>query len=276
MAYKTILLCLNEIPRLPQLISVARELGAKFNAHISGLYVIPGVQVYPGGGYGTVPTVFDATRIYFENQLPKVREEFEAAMKKDKLSFDLHIVDSTNPNIVTDVIDNAYDSDLIVISNVDRDNTSGVESDFAERFVLAAGRPVMVLPSKGNVKLKLDQIMVGWNQSRESSRAIFDALPLLKQSKMTRIVTADVAPRGSLPAAGIAEALDRHKIKTEVTNVSSDGMTVGETLLRAANDYGADILVLGAYGHSRFSEMVFGGVTRHVLRHLDRVVLMSH
>jgi nucleotide-binding universal stress UspA family protein len=276
MAYKTILLCLNEIARLPQLISVARELGIKFGAHIAGLYIIPGVQVYADGGYGTAPIVSDAMRNFYQENLPKVREEFETAMKKDKLSFDLHVVESSIPNILTDAVDNAYDADLIVISNTERDSAFGVESDFAERFVLAAGRPVMILPYKGDVKLKTDQIMIGWNQSRESSRAVFDALPFLKQSKKARIVSVDVAPRGNLPAAGIAETLDRHKVKAEVTDVSSDGMTTGETLLRAAKDYGADILVLGAYGHSRFSELVFGGVTRHVLRNLDRVALMSH
>jgi nucleotide-binding universal stress UspA family protein len=274
MAYKTILVCLNEIGRLPQLISVARELGVKFNAHIAGLYIIPGVQIY-GDGYSG-PIVNDFTRSHFEKQLPKVREEFETAMKKDKLSFDLHVVDSSVSNTLGDAVDNAYDADLVVISNTDRNSASGVESDFTERFVLAAGRPVLILPYKGEVKLKMDQIMIGWIQSRESSRAVFDALPFLKQSKKTRIVSVDVAPRGNLPAAGIAETLDRHKIKTEVINVTSDGMTTGETLLRAANDYGADILVLGAYGHSRFSEMVFGGVTRHVLRNLNRIVLMSH
>ncbi len=118
--------------------------------------------------------------------------------------------------------------------------------------------------------------MVGWNESRESSRAVFDALPLLQKAKLTRLVTVDVPTGGNLPAAGIAETLDRHGVKTEITDVASDGMSVGETLLRAANDHGADLIVLGAYGHSRFSEMVFGGATRHILRNLDRPVLMSH
>ncbi len=276
MTYKTVLICLNEIARLPQLISVARELGVKFGAHIAGLYIVPGVQVYPDGGYSMAPIVSDVTRKFYQENLAKVRDDFESAMKKDKLSFDLHVVDSSSPTILTDTVENAYDVDLIVISNTERDNAYGVESDFAERFVIAAGRPVMILPYKGDVKLKTDQMMIGWNESRESSRAVFDALPFLKLSKRTRIVSVDVAPRGTLPAAGIAETLDRHKIKTEVTNVSSDGMTTGEALLRAANDYGADMLVLGAYGHSRFSELVFGGVTRHVLRNLNRIVVMSH
>jgi nucleotide-binding universal stress UspA family protein len=276
MAYKTIFVCLNEITRLPQLLAAARQLGVKFNAHVSGLYIVPAVTVYPSAGYGAGPDIFDGTRIYFQDQMPKVKEAFETAMGQDKLSFDFHLIDSSQPSIANDVIDNCRSAALILVSNTNRDNVEGVESDFVERLVLAAGRPVLILPYQGDVKLATDQVMIAWNDSRESARATFDALPFLQKAKRTRIVTVDVSPRGTVPAAAIAESLDRHGVKAEVTNVSSDGMTVGETLQRAANDYGAGLLILGAYGHSRFAEMIFGGATREVLRQLELPILMSH
>lgn len=276
MAYKTLLVCLNEITRLPQLISVARVLGVRFNAHVSGLYVIPAVQVYPSDGYGGVANFYDGTRVFFQDHLPKVKETFETAMQMDKLSFEIHVVNSSLPSIAKEMIENCRNVDLVIISNTDREKTGEVESDFVENFILAAGRPVLILPYKGEVKLTTDQIMVGWNDSRESSRVIFDALPFLQKSKLTRLVTVDVPAGGNLPAAAIAETLDRHGVKTEITDVVSDGTSVGETLLRAANDHGADLIILGAYGHSRFSEMIFGGATRHILRNLDRPALMSH
>jgi nucleotide-binding universal stress UspA family protein len=276
MAYKTILLCLNEISRLPQLIAVARQLGVMFNAHVSGLYVVPGVQIYPSVGFSAGPDIFDGTRLYFQKHLPMVRETFETAMKQDKLSFDMHVVDSSMPMIANEIIDNCHNADLVIISCTNPDDSDGVEHDFVERFVLAAGRPVLVLPFKGEVNLKTDQIMVGWNDSRESSRAVFDALPFLQKAKLTRIVSVDVAKRGTLPAASIAESLDRHGVKTEVTDITSDGMKTGEALLRAAHDYGVGLLVIGAYGHSRFAEMIFGGATRYIIRKLDLPVLMSH
>lgn len=276
MAYKTILLCLNEISRLPQLIAVARQLGAKFNAHVSGLYVVPGVQIYPSVGFSAGPDIFDGTRLYFQKHLPMVRETFETAMQQDKLSFDMHVVDSSMPMIANEMIDNCHNADLVIISSTSPDDSDGVEYDFVERFVLAAGRPVLVLPYKGEIDLKTDHIMVGWNDSRESSRAVFDALPFLQKAKLTRIVSVDVAQRGTLPAGSIAESLDRHGVKTEVTNITSDGMKTGEALLRAAHDYGAGLVVIGAYGHSRFAEMIFGGATRHVIKKLDLPVLMSH
>jgi nucleotide-binding universal stress UspA family protein len=276
MAYRTILICLNEIERTPQLIAAARRLGVKFKAHIAGLYVIPGVQVYPSDGLGMSAGVFDGTRNYFLNQLPKIRTDFEAAMKADNLTFDLRVVDSSQPNIATDVIENSRNVELIVLSSTNREKGNGVESGFVEQVLLAAGRPVLILPYKGNAEIKFEDVMLGWNDSRESARAAFDALPFLKHAKRTKIVTVDVSPGDPIAGANIAETLDRDGVKCEVVNVASGGRNPGETLLLAAREYGVGLLVLGAYGHMRLTEWIFGGATQYVLQNLDRPILMSH
>jgi nucleotide-binding universal stress UspA family protein len=276
MANKTILLCLNETARLPQLLSAARYLGVKFNAHVRGLYVVPGVTVYPSAGYGAGPDIYDGNRVWFQDHMKKTREDFEAAMKADSIPYDFQLVDSAQPNIINDVLDNGYDTDLIVASNLPRDDNDNVERDFIERLVLSAGRPVLVLPAKGDVKLDLSHIVVAWNDSRESARAVFDALPFLQKAKHVRLMSVDSQVRGALDGATIAESLDRHGVKAEIASLSSDGASIGEVLLRSAKDEGAGLLVLGAYGHSRFAELVFGGATRHVLKNHDLPVLMSH
>lgn len=180
-AYQTILVCLNEIGRLRQLISVARDLGVQFGAHISGLYIIPAVQVYPSDGYGGTTGIFDGTRVFFQDQLTDAKRKFESAMQMDKLSFAFHVVNSALPSISNEIIDNCRNADLVIISNTGREKSGEVKSDFVEIFVLAAGRPVLTLPYKGEVKLKADQIMGGWNDSRKSFRAVFDALPFFAE-----------------------------------------------------------------------------------------------
>lgn len=276
MAYKTILLSLNEIGRLDTVIAAGRALGVKCGAHISGLYVIPAVHIYPTMGYTAMPDVVDSNRKYYFDRRDKVKAAFEKAMKDDGLSFGFNVVDSATPLIGNDVMTYGRNADLIVVSATDSSGTEGVEFDFIERLVIAAGRPLLVLPFLGSAKLDFDEILVGWDGGREAARAVFDALPLLQEAKRVRIVGVDESARGEIPAASIAELLDRHGVKAELTSVASGGLRTGETLLRAANDHGAGLLVLGAYGHTRFTEFVFGGVTRHVLRHLDRPVLMSH
>jgi nucleotide-binding universal stress UspA family protein len=276
MAYRTILLCLNEVERASEIIAAARKLGVKFKAHISGLYVIPGVQVYPSDGMGMSAGVFDGTRNYFLDHLPKIRADFEAAMNADSLTFDLRVVDSSQPDVATDVIENSRNVDLIVVSATNREKGNSVESDFVEQVVLAAGRPILILPFQGNAEIKFDAVMLGWNDSREASRAAFDALPFIKHSKHTKIVTVDISPGGPIAGANIAETLDRDGVKCEIVNVPSGGKNPGEILLLAAQDHGAGLLVLGAYGHMRLTEWIFGGATQYVLHHLDRPVLMSH
>jgi nucleotide-binding universal stress UspA family protein len=174
------------------------------------------------------------------------------------------------------VLDQCRSADLLVVSSVNPDESLGAEYDFVQRLVMAAGRPVLVLPRKGNAALNYTEAMVGWDGGREAARAAFDAVPLLKKAKRVKLARVDEAPRGQMGGADIAEGLARHKIKIEILGVSSDGLSAGAALLRAANDQGSGLLVMGAYGHSRFTEFVFGGATRHVIQNLDRPVLMSH
>jgi nucleotide-binding universal stress UspA family protein len=276
MAYKTIMVCLNEISRVPQLIEAARSLGTKLDAHITGLYVIPGVEVYPATDYAAGASFYDGNRLFYQGKLPKIRAEFEDAMKKDGLSFDFKEIDSVFPRIAQDVLEEGRAVDLIVASATNREAVTGVESDLIERLVIAAGHPILVLPAKGNAFPKLEEVILAWDGSREAARSAFDAVPLLKLASRTQVLTVDPNGRGSVPGAAIAEALDRHGIKAKTLTVNSDGQGIGEAVLRSARDQGANLIVMGAYGHSRFAEFVFGGTTRHMIRNLDRPVLMSH
>lgn len=272
----TILLSLNETGKLQQLIEAARSLGAQFNAHVTGLFVIPAVQVYPMVGYDAVPETYDGNRQFFLGQADHVRQSFEKAMAADGLSFAYQQVDGRTPQIAMEVASRARAHDMVIVATPQPDGGSGIETDFAERVVMLAGRPVLVLPRDGIDSLSLRDIIIGWDGGREAARAVFDALPLLRSAARVRLIGIDVPPRGVEPEADIARALAHHGVKTEVVHVASDGMSAGDTLLRAAKDHGAGLIVMGAYGHSRFSEVIFGGATRHMFRNLNLPVLFSH
>jgi nucleotide-binding universal stress UspA family protein len=276
MTPKTILLCLNEIASNDHAIATARQLANTFKAHVTGLYVIPAVQIYPVAGMDAPPQIYEGNRVFFEQSRSLVQETFEKAMTADGLSFGFELVESTSSHIATTVIDAARSADLVVIVPSQADGGSGIEADVAERVVMQAGRPVLLLPTGQKAALKFDDVAVAWDGGREAARAAFDALPFLRMAKKVRIFGVDETKRGMEQEADIAEALSRQGVKTEITHVASSGLNTGETLLRAAQDHGAGLLVMGAYGHSRFSEFVFGGATRHVLRHLTMPVLMSH
>lgn len=280
MSYKTILVSLNEVARLPELTAAAVALARSSGAHISGLYVIPAVQVYPSVGFEAAPQVFEGNRTFFKDNAQRVREVFEGAMSKEGFSFDLHQVDARTPVIADEVVAQGRSCDLVVVSATNPDEITGVERDFVEQVVMSAGRPVLVLPFKGPAALSTDEIVIGWDGGREAARAAFDALPLLKLASRVRIVRVDPqkdpALRGSVPGADLAEGLARHGVKAEAQGYPTSGQDEGQALMRCADDCGAGLIVMGAYGHSRLAEFIFGGATRFVLTRMTRPVLMSH
>jgi nucleotide-binding universal stress UspA family protein len=278
MAYKTILVGLNDIPGLPNLIAAVTTLARTFEAHVIGFYVVPAAQIYPSGGVDLMPQIFDGNRCYFQENAKKVGETFETAMKKEGLSFAFHQVDSKGYLIADDLIEEGRSADLIVINAVDRDASAGVELDFAERLVIGAGRPVLILPRGGG--FQFGEAIIGWNGSREAARAAFDAVPLLRASTGVRVVAVDPQKnpeqRGRIASADLAESLARHGIKAMAEPYLTDGLEPGLALMQHAKDCGAGLMVMGAYGHSRLREFILGGSTASVLARLSQPVLMSH
>jgi nucleotide-binding universal stress UspA family protein len=273
---RSILVSLNDVKQMPTVLAATRYLAGRFSAQVKGLYVIPAAKVYPMMGYDAVPVAYDGNQQFFQKHLPKVKADFEAAMKADGIEFSFQQVDGSSSQIAMEVAAQARAHDIAMISASQSGDGSGFEDDFAERVVMLAGRPVLVLPRHADARFDFTEIMVGWDGGREAARATFDSIALLRTARRVRLVEIDVAPRGVEPAAEIAESLAHHGVKTEITHVTSDGMNAGETLLRAAKDHGAGLLVMGAYGQGRFTEFIFGGATRHVFRNLSVPVLMSH
>jgi len=113
------------------------------------------------------------------------------------------------------------------------------------------------------------RVVVGWNSTREAARAVNDAMPLLVAAEVVTVLTIDAreAPlgHGQLPGADISLHLARHGVKAQVEQTVSADLSVGDVLLSRAADLGADLLVMGAYGHSRLRELLLGGATRTLL-----------
>jgi nucleotide-binding universal stress UspA family protein len=280
MSYKTILVSLNEVGRLSELVAAAVTLARETGAHVSGLYVVPAVQVYPSVGFEAAPQVFEGNRSFFKDNGARVRQAFEEAMRREGLSHDFHQIDARTPVIADEVVAAGRVADLVVVSATNPEEITGVERDFVEQTVMALGRPVIVLPFKGKAAISLNEVVIGWDGGREAARAAFDALPLLKKAAKVRVVRIDPQKdpslRGSVAGADLAEALSRHGVTAEAQGYPTDGQDEGQALMRCAEDSGAGLIVMGAYGHSRLAEFIFGGATRFVLNRLVCPVLMSH
>jgi len=167
-------------------------------------------------------------------------------------------------------------ADLAVVAREDLGEGGGA-LDLPESLVLTCGRPIVILPPQG-ASGPLRRVLVAWDAGAEASRAVAGAMPLLLRAEAVEVLVVDhegdaPAP-GRGPGADIAAHLARHGVRAELRQLSSGTEGVGRVLLSRAASFGADLVVMGAYGHSRLRERVFGGVTRTALAEAILPVLM--
>ncbi|MFD4836675.1 universal stress protein [Achromobacter sp. NPDC058515] len=173
-------------------------------------------------------------------------------------------------------------SDLIIVSQQNREDVEAAhENEFVEQALLSAGRPVMVLPSSGQFPVVGDRVMLCWDGSREAARALADAAPLLRAASHLVVLTMDegAATRNAeaIPFEDLVTYFVAHGMPAP-DHVRRDikGVGVGSTILNAAADHSADLIVMGAYGHSKFREWAMGGATASILKSMTVPIMFSH
>ena len=139
-----------------------------------------------------------------------------------------------------------------------------------------AGGRVLVIPRAGEVGRLGGRVVIAWKSTSGAVRAIRGALPFLKEAEKVEILTVGDKGGVSVPAAEVAGFLARHRVKAEVHSESDGEGQIGKAILAHGRAFGADLLVMWAYGHSRLRELILGGATRHVMTHMTTPVLMSH
>jgi len=150
---------------------------------------------------------------------------------------------------------------------------------YAEAIIFGSGRPTLVLPESPPFRpFELNTVVVAWDFSRPAARAVADAIPILEKAKIVRIVTVtnEKVIDTKHSSEELAKNLSRHGIDVIVDQVDGAGRSIGESLTREVASYNADLLVMGAYGHSRFREFVLGGATQSMLSKPLIPILFSH
>lgn len=172
--------------------------------------------------------------------------------------------------------------DLLLMSKVDNNEGSGgLVANLAESVVMSAGRPVLMIPNVGKIESIGDRILYCWNQRREAARAFNDASPFLSKCEELAILEID-RDNESLEKAAIKPedfanyCVSLNYVKPTVLIKYSDGVGVGNTILNSASDMASDLIVMGAYGHSRMRQWIMGGASRTLLSTMTVPVLLSH
>jgi nucleotide-binding universal stress UspA family protein len=278
MSYKTILVHVNDTRRAKALLEPAIALAGRFNAHLVGMHVyasLPAAPVSLPYAREVLGSVVAAERKATE----ELAEIFARMTANQPFVAEWRTLKVPHADLAAVVMDHGRAADLIIAGQTDPDWDLSPLMDFPERLALESGRPVLVIPNVGRYAELGRNVVVAWKPGRESARAVFDALPLLQTADKVQILEVKEraqADSALAPDTTIAASLARHGLKPTVRSTIAADISVADAILSSLADESADLLVLGAYGHSRFREFVFGGVTRHITRHMTVPTLFSH
>lgn len=279
MSYKTVLVHVDQSGQASVRIRVAAEIARAQQAHLVGA-AVTGISryVFDSGGFNLHDPIFshhlEHLRRYARDGLAKFETLAKAAG-----------VDEVEPRVVDDdaaggIALQARYADLTVIGQFDpSEPVPGLMSNFPEHVILQSGRPVLVVPYAGKFSGQFRKAVIGWDGSIAASRAISGALPLLAAADAVDILVfnpeRDRDAHGEQPGADLGLFLARHRVNANVHAQRVD-IDTGNALLSAVADLSAELLVMGAYGHARFRELVLGGATRTLLSTMTVPVLMAH
>lgn len=279
MDYRSITVCLDDSASSRQRLDLALGLAVRHNAHLSGLH-LSYVPSSAFAAYDGAEQLYAALLRDLAQRQAAARDAFLAAARTRNVPAEFIAARSLDIAAATTL---ARVSDLVIAGQPDlRDTAAYVGEGFPSRFVLEVSRPVLFTPHGFPVGADFEHVMVAWNGSREATRALFDALPLLQAARRVTLLTvlrgdSPWPAGGPVPAPDVRALLQRHGVDARLLE-NAGGEDAGNWLLARATDLEdpADLLVAGAYGHSRLSELMLGGVTRTLLGQTTLPLLLSH
>lgn len=280
MEYKTILIHMDRAERRSERLELGLRLASTFEAHLIGLYAVSMLRMPAYALSASAETLLEAGEQERAESQQAAERVFRAACQRY-----LGIAAewrTANEDAVEAVKLSARYSDLVIVGQHDAyaDRDSGTDASFVADLALSVSRPVLVVPYAGHFTDIGRKVLIAWNASPQAARAVTAALPLLKRAEEVRVAVFDAErgheEHGELPGADLALHLARHGVNALVTEQGSPNGDVGCGILSRAADFGSDLIVMGAYSHSRMRERVLGGATRTLLESMTVPVLAAH
>jgi nucleotide-binding universal stress UspA family protein len=279
MSFKDILVHVDATPASRVRLQLALTLARRFGANLSGLHVIPEPDVPP---YFKPSVVDRIAKIYAKNAREAAnlaealfREETKHAGSTTTAAWGCAAGDMEET-----IAERARFADLLVLGQFDTENPPTISAFLLPaKVVFGAAAPVLAVPNSGSFSDVGKHALIGWDGSREAARAIRDAMPLLQVAEHVSVVVIDPLRQGHMHegthTSELVAFLGRQGVVATAKEITLEVHRVTNDLLEHASRVGADLLVMGAYGHSRLLEFVLGGTTSDVLEKTTIPVLMS-
>jgi nucleotide-binding universal stress UspA family protein len=279
--YKTVLVLLEQGGATESRIRIAVDLARSFSAGLVGVYLSTSPEMTPSVAALLPDEIVDR---YLRGS-GDVQYAAEQAFREAAAKAEWRDVEWRSPSgpPIDAAVAHSRCADLIVVGQPRVGEASWLfSSQLATAVLMETGRPLLVVPYVGAARSVGDSVLVAWDGGREASRAVADAMPLLRRATRVTVGCFDpgASDRGAdaTGRARLAEYLRRHGVSIEIdyTKLGPVDIPVGEWLLSRVADLGCDLVVMGGYGHPRWREQVLGGATRTLLSSMTVPVLMSH
>lgn len=278
MSFKTLLAVIQDKGDIERVLDHVLPLASRLKSHVIGIHAEPMALPYTTAIGFPDAEFMQVTAEVTKERAAELEKIFATRTATSGVSAEWRTMESLSGDSALCALASARATDLVIAAQTDPSQSSAQTAN-VDHLLFETGRPALFVPYAGPVTTVFTRILVAWNGTREASRAAFDALPFIMEADETEILIIDAPdddadlPDGS--GADIAAALARHGAHVTVTNESSSGIGVSAVIENRATEINADLLVMGAYGHSRLREFLFGGVTREVLKSMPVATFMS-
>ena len=250
-----------------------------FYAHVTGIHLTP----YPtpsesSSGFNKVIDYLSSEKLELAKETAEnIKKNFDKKASELNISHEWSFIDGIDKQFI---IDHARYADLVMLPQGYSSFAEGNPYRIDDYLSIYMGRPTIILPDMKKLFHLPKKIIIAWDESKEATRAVHDAMPFLESADNVQIMTVSDTQKQELSniiyGDDLRKHLSHHSINAEVVMADELENGIGKTILQGALEYDADLIVMGAYGETRLKEIVLGGVTRYLLNNTTVPLFLSH
>jgi len=279
MAYKSLLCVMSDWdhcqPALEQSVSLAVAEGAHLEVLCLGIDLTQVTSYYAGANAMILQETITRASQAAEN----LKEKVEGALQGNTVLWSTCTTVAALADIGRHIAGRARFADLVILPHPYGKDIGPEHEPVTEAALFEGKAPVLVVPNKGKLSLSPERVVIGWNESAEAMAAVRASLPILQRASWVNITVIDPPVHSvnrSDPGGMLSQFLSRHGVTAEITVLGKTMPRVSDVLIRHVIDQQADMIVMGAYGHSRLREAIFGGATRDMLEEAKAPLFLAH
>ena len=278
MRLKTLLVCLTTAEHADDLMKQAVLLARRHNAHLIGLHTVEALMVYPGIAMHVSDGMFAAFSESQEQESAKIKDIFQQHTDNEIFPSEFRLLRAESVSASERMVESARAADLIIMAQEDRDVDRGDQRNAQLHVIRESGRPVLVIPNGYDGPEVGSNVVIGWSDTREAARAAHDMMYVTREGASITVLRVGATAQDAMrdyDGIDLAETLSRHGLSTTLDTRNPEGQSIAEVLGKVAFEKGADLIVTGAFGHSRVYDFVIGATTYALLKDAKVPVLFS-